>query len=116
MRIILLTLVLSTFASSAKAAWIYTTGKITSVQAYIKTDTVLVKLDVSGTPVPECSNTRTFAIDGDVVADRRKQMLSLLLAAKATEQSVSIAYNDSNGCVAWDSRQNVFRSITRVSH
>ena len=99
---------------NVNAVWIGVTGKVTTILLYDSTDSILVIMDSPGTAVAECSNTQTFAINGSLPADRRNQMLSALMMAKASGQSVTIMFNDVGGCVSWGSTSNVYRKIERV--
>jgi hypothetical protein len=112
MKNLLLLLLLVTV--NANAAWIGVTGKVTTILLYDSTDSILVVLDSSGAAVAECSNNQTFAINGALPADRRNQMLSALMTAKASGQSVTIMFNDVGGCVSWGASSNVYRKIERV--
>ena len=112
MKNLLLLLLLVTV--NANAAWIGVTGKVTTILLYDSTDSILVVLDSPGTVVAECSNNQTFAINGTLPADRRNQMLSALMMAKASGQSVTIMFNDVGGCVSRGASSNVYRKIERV--
>lgn len=95
------------------AGWLNTSGKVVNMNFYFKTDTVLVKLDKPGVS-NDCSSLEYFAIDGGMPAERRQQMISALLSAKAMGQPVTIAYNEVDDCVAYDANPKAYRRIVRV--
>jgi hypothetical protein len=99
---------------NANSAWIGVTAKVETILLYDSSDSILVILDSPGAAVAECSNNQTFAINGTLPADRRNQMLSALMMAKASGQSVTIMFNDVGGCVSWGASSNVYRKIERV--
>lgn len=101
--------------TSANAVWTGASGKVVDIVVYATTDTVLFVLDVSGADVAECSNKTTFAINGSLPTDRRKQMLSVLLLAKTTGEEISVGFNVVGGCVPWGSTQNVYRGVARIT-
>ena len=96
------------------AAWITASGKVTDLYTYASRETVLVKLDVNGADVAECSNKTFFAISKDISEEARARMYSTLLAAKVSGSTVSLAFNDVGGCEPWDSNPSVYRVITRI--
>ena len=103
----------STNASYADTVWLNTSGTVEMVSVYETTDTILFKLNVSGAPVSNCSNTTTFAISGSAPVDRRKQMLSLLMSSRVSSVPITVTYSDDN-CVPWDSNQNAYRQVRRL--
>lgn len=118
MRILFLMVIL--VCSSKAMAWHTTGGKVGNINVYASTDIVLVTLinangNVdSGEDVAECSNKKTFAISHTLPAERRQQMLSVLLMAKASGRSVQFAYSKTWGCVAYGPNPNAYRGITRI--
>lgn len=100
--------------SSPAFAWHTTSGTVKNIYAYANTDTVLVELSTHGAAVPECSNTKMFAINGAHPESRRNQMLTLLLTAKATGTRLSVAYNTSGGCVPYGGNNSAYREILRI--
>jgi hypothetical protein len=96
------------------AYWVDASGKVTSIVTYAHTDTILVKLEVSGTEVAECSNKSEFAISKSVPDERRSKMYALLLAAKMSGTPVTVSYSHSGSCEPWDSNSSVYRMITRL--
>lgn len=101
-------------SNDAFAYWMDAKGKVTSIITYAHTDTILVKLDVSGTEVPECSNKSDFAISKSIPEDRRAKMYALLLAAKMSGTPVTVSFNHSGECEPWDSKTSVYRTIKRL--
>jgi len=98
----------------AHAAWHNTSGKITHMNFYANTDTILIRLEGPGTDVPQCSNKDYFAIDGSMPESRRNQILSALLSAKAAGILVTLAYDANGTCVPYGNNPNAYRSILRV--
>lgn len=96
------------------AYWVDATGKVTSIITYAHTDTILVKLDVAGADVPECSNKSDFSISNSVPEERRSKMYALLLAAKMSGAPVTVSFSHSGSCEPWDSKTSVYRIITRL--
>lgn len=113
-RIFIVLLLIAVIPSNAHAVWLGATGKVKTIMIYGTTDTVLVELDSPGVPVAECSNNTVFVINGADPADRRKQMLSALLATKATGEILTLKYLDVGGCVAWGSDPNAYRGLIRI--
>ena len=97
----------------AHAAWITSSGHVLQVFVYPNTDSVLFKLDTTGTATG-CADATLFAVDGAVTADRRKQLVAALMSAQARDATVSVAYADSGGCIGWDASSNVYRAVTRI--
>nr|BDD45206.1 hypothetical protein 12 [Saccharospirillaceae bacterium] len=95
--------------------WNTATGTVETINFYSTTSTVLVELSTDGTAVSECNNNTLFAVDGTQPEARRNQMVSALLAAKASGNTVSISYSTSGGCVAYGSNTNAFRGIKRLT-
>lgn len=96
------------------AYWVDASGKVTSIITYAHTDTILVKLEVAGTEVPECDNKSDFAISKSVPEERRSKMYALLLAAKMSGTPVTVSFSHSGNCEPWDSNSSVYRMITRL--
>lgn len=96
------------------AYWIDASGKVTSIITYAHTDTILIKLEVAGTEVPECGNKSDFAISKSVPEERRSKMYALLLAAKMSGTPVTVSFSHSGNCEPWDSNSSVYRMITRL--
>ena len=113
---LLLGLLFLTATINVHAIWIDATGKVRTIMVYAHTDTVLLTLDNSSAPVSACSNSHTFAIDGALPPERRKQMLSVLLTAKATGNTLTLKYNDVDGCVNWGASPNVYRGVVRIDY
>lgn len=99
---------------TSHAAWFQANGKVIQVLVYSNTDTVLLKLDTGGTPTSGCADATMFAVDGAVSADRRKQLVSILLAAQARDATVSVSYLDVGGCIPWDGSPNIYRTVARL--
>lgn len=99
---------------SSYAGWHNTTGKITHINFYAHTNTVLLRLDSSGHDVAECTNKDYFAVNSTMAENRRNQMISALLAAKAMGKTITIAYNQTGSCAAYGSNTSAYRSILRV--
>ncbi len=114
--VVFLYLVSDALFNPAHAVWINVTGRVDMVSLYTTTDTIVVRLSESGSQVAACSNTTEFAIDGAIPENRRQQLLSVLLTAKASDSEVTIAYNDTGGCVAWGADPNVYRGALRVNY
>jgi len=115
MKRTLVTLILAmALPFNVHGAWISVTSTIQTIKIYSTTDTILVTLDHPGTVVSECSNTLSFAIDGTLPVDRRKQMLSALLMTKAAGNSITLTYSDSGNCVPWDADVNAYRGLVRI--
>lgn len=113
---LLLGLLFLTAAINAHAIWVDASGKVSTISVYAHTDTVLITLDSSSASVDACSNNHAFAIDGGLPPERRKQMLSILLTAKATGDTLTLKYNDVDGCVDWGASPNVYRGIVRIDY
>ncbi|TDF39834.1 hypothetical protein EYS14_10080 [Alteromonadaceae bacterium M269] len=96
------------------AAWLNTSGKVTSLVTYATTNTILVGLSVDGADVAQCSNKTTFAISKDIDAEARARMYALLLAAKTADTTVVVSYQDAGGCEPWSSNPSVYRRIVRL--
>ncbi|MGR3971747.1 hypothetical protein [Shewanella sp. 1180_01] len=111
----LFVLCLCMFTGHACAAWVNTTGKITSIVNYAHRDTILVALSDNGMAVSQCSDRTTFAVGDKYTPERRARMYAMLLAAQASERSITISYNDVGNCEPWDSNPDVFRLITRLT-
>ena len=111
-------LALSTF--SANAVWLNTTGEVKHIATYGTKNTILVTLGdsngetLAGRAVSACSNTTSFAISHNISEEARNRMFSMLLAAKASGQKVTLAYNDVGNCEPWDSNSSVYRKIVRI--
>lgn len=103
-------------SSNAYSEWENTSGTVISMNNYASTDTVLVKLSSPGVAVTECSNKDYFAIDGSLPENRRSQMYSALLAAKASGNSVTVAYENTGGCVPYGNNSSAYRGIRRIIH
>lgn len=115
MKLKLLTaLLLVTVSQQCVASWLDTSGKLTSLVTYMGKETILVTLDVSGSKVAECSNTRTFAISSSMSPEGRSRMYAMLLSAQATRRPVTVSYSESDGCEPWGATQNVYRQIVRL--
>lgn|GEM_PF-2454857 len=107
------------FLSSHTLAWHTASGKINAINVYSETSTVLVTLvnngvQVNGPAVPDCTSTTTFAIDGSMPSDRRSQMVSILLMAKAAGKTVRFSYSTGGGCVPYGNGRSVYRGIKRI--
>ncbi|WNO10318.1 hypothetical protein [Teredinibacter sp. KSP-S5-2] len=96
------------------AAWKNVGGKVKSITTYATTETILVTISSHGEDVPECSNKSVFAISKDISSEARARMYSMLLAARATDRSVTLAYNHEGNCEPWGSNQDAYRRITRM--
>jgi hypothetical protein len=96
------------------AYWVDASGKVASIITYAHTDTILVKLEVAGTEVPECSNKSEFAISKSIPEERRSKMYALLLASKMSGTPVTVSFSHSGSCEPWDSKSSVYRTITRL--
>lgn len=101
-------------STPSAAAWLSTSGTILNINFYAATDTVLVLLSSYGADTG-CTNKTTFAIDGSLPTERRQQMVSALLSAEASGSTVNVYYEDSGGCVAWNTDSNAYRSIKRLA-
>jgi len=88
---------------------------VKNISTYSSTETILVNLDSHGTAVEDCTNTTTFAISKTISSEARARMYALLLAAKSSNSSVTIAFNDVGNCEPWDANQNAYRIITRIN-
>lgn len=101
-------------SSSVYAYWIDASGKVASIIHYAHTDTILVKLDVPGAEVLDCSSKTDFAISKSIPEERRSKMYSFLLAAKMSGTPVTLSFSHSGSCEPWDSNPSVYRMITRL--
>ena len=116
-----LILVALTLVSGQALAWHTSGGQVKDINVYSGTDAVLVTLVnpttgemVNGADVTQCSNKTTFAISNTISPERRSQMLSLLLMAKASGRPVRLSYSTSGGCVAYGAGSSVYRGIVRI--
>ncbi|WP_054114254.1 hypothetical protein [Marinagarivorans algicola] len=119
MRVILILIVM--MSSTQAFAWHTSTGKVKNINFYSATDVILVSLihsttgePVEGADVTACTNKTTFAISQSIPAERRSQMLSALLMAKASGRSVSFSYSSAGGCVPYGTGSSVYRGIVRL--
>jgi len=96
------------------ASWLDTSGKVTQLVTYMHNETILVTLSASGAKVAECSNTQTFAISASMSAEGRSRMYAMLLSAQTTGRTITVSYNESGSCEAWDANQNAYRRIVRL--
>jgi len=102
-------------ASSAFAGWHSVGGTVTSIAVYSSNDMIIFDMSNPGATVSGCSvNGNSFSIDSAVPADRRKQMLSVILAAKTSGEVIAVAYDDTN-CATY-SGSTTFRSVKRITH
>ncbi len=106
------------FASSmaaigqAQAGWTEVTGKVLMVTSYDHTSTVLVTLENQPTgPLPTGCRIDAFAIDGALSADRRQQMLSMLLSAQMANRNVDVSWDNAGNCVAYSTGNNFVRLV-----
>ena len=95
------------------AAWTNTSGKVTLVSTYTTTEHILFTLDNNNITVPENCTTSTFAIEPHISADKRSQLLSVLLAAQASGKTVNIAYDDTL-CTPWTSGSTQYLKVYRI--
>jgi len=109
--VFLIGLILSAYSN---AAWIDTSGKVTSIITYAHTDTIIVNISAVGTDVTECSNKASFVISKSIGSEARTRMYSMLLSAQATGRTVVLAYNNTGGCEPWDANANAYRKIVRL--
>lgn len=107
-------LFLTLWSGAASAAWIEASGKITNMMTYATNNTILVTISSAGTPVDECSNNSSFAVSKSMDEEARSRMFAMLLAAKASGASVTIAYNDVGQCEPWGSNSSAYRKIQRL--
>lgn len=101
-------------SQSVCAYWVDVSGKVSSIITYAHTDTILVKLDASGSDVSECSNRTDFALSKSIPEERRAKMYSFLLAAKISGTPVTVSFNHSGSCEPWDANSSVYRIIARL--
>ncbi|MEM9287309.1 MAG: hypothetical protein AAGA36_03140 [Pseudomonadota bacterium] len=119
MKILIYSLCLSVLslstASHTHAAWRGVTGKISGITTYNNRDIVLVSLQNQPTgPAPSDCAISAFAIDGNVTAERRQQMLSLLLSAQMAGRDIGITWEDAGSCVVFNSTTK-FVQIVRIN-
>ncbi|MEM1052993.1 MAG: hypothetical protein AAGI28_12960 [Pseudomonadota bacterium] len=101
-------------AAPAFSDWKAATGKVDVMNMYDHTSTVLVALDTQPTgPVAPGCLISSFAIDGALPADRRQQLISLLVSAKLADRAVTIAWDDLGSCVPYFSSQ--YARIVRIT-
>ncbi|MDX3773848.1 hypothetical protein QE250_06965 [Chromatiaceae bacterium AAb-1] len=116
MRKLVFYMLLATLSSQVYSGWENTKGKVVSINNYAHTDTVLVKLSSPGVSVEACESKDYFAIDGNLPESRRNQMFTVLLAAKASDKEVTIAYDNTGNCIAYGNNPSVYRGILRIIH
>lgn len=96
-KIIALTM-LALFSTQALAVYnANMSGQIDGVITYADTDSIYIRLKNQPTSHQTCS-AALFAIDATVSLDRRKMMLSRLLAAYATGEVINIGYDSTGYC------------------
>ncbi|MDZ7923413.1 MAG: hypothetical protein U5M23_05000 [Marinagarivorans sp.] len=112
--------IFSILISANALAWHTVGGKIDHISVYSATDIVIVTFvnsagaAITGPEVEACTNKSEFAISTSIPAERRQQMLSILMMAKATGASVTISYDTASGCVPYGSSASAYRGIVRV--
>lgn len=111
---LLVVLFFLTASQDSVAAWLNTSGKVTGIVTYMRSETILVTLSSSGTNVAECSSTVTFAISSSMSTEGRSRMYAMLLSAQATGRTIIVSYNEAGSCEAWGATQNVYRRIVRL--
>ena len=75
----------------------YISGKIEAIIAYTYQDTVLIRLVNQPTSHPACAATH-FAISASTTEARRNRVLSRLLTAFGTGETVIIGYDNAGNC------------------
>ena len=75
------------------------TSKVTLVAVYADIDDIYVRIENQPTSHPGC-NPSYFVIDGAIPLQRRQMLLSRLMAAKATQESVNIGYDGTGDCAS----------------
>lgn len=75
-------------------------GKVTAVLTYPGSTRVLIRVEGQPKTHPQCTNFDYLTIPADISNESRQLVMSRLLLAFASGQTVNIGYDKEGGCVS----------------
>ncbi len=73
-------------------------SKIKNVELSVDSDSIFVHLETAASPAV-CSNNSVMVIDGSYSIERRQMLLSRLLMAYATSETLKFGYDKNGSCI-----------------
>ncbi|AUI85898.1 hypothetical protein BS333_05620 [Vibrio azureus] len=96
-KLLLLLLALPFFASAGYDKNFQ--GKVTAVLTYPGSTSILIKVEGMPNSHPKCTMFDYIAIDPAISSESRQLVMSRLLLAYSTKETVNIGYDSSTSCV-----------------